>query len=311
MKKLLISAPYMIAERARVEPLLKRPGLEVEWASVRERLEESDLLPIIGKFDAVICGDDRFTPRVLDAATKLKAIVKWGTGIDSIDKTYATQKGIKVLNTPNAFTNPVADTTLGYILHFARGNSVNDQVLRSGGWHKPQGFALSERTVGIIGFGNIGRAVAKRLRACEATVLANDIVEIPENVVRELGVTMAPLTELLERSDFVTLHCDLNSTSRHILNRDAFSRMKRKPYVVNTARGPLIEEGALIEALEKGIVAGAGLDVFEDEPLPRDHVMRRMPNTILACHNSNSSPSHWWRIHERSARLVAEELGLV
>jgi len=311
MKKLLISAPYMIAERERVEPLVTRPGLEVTWATVRERLEEADLLPIIGQYDAIICGDDRFTPRVLDAAKKLRAIVKWGTGIDSIDKPYATKRGIKVLNTPGAFTNPVADTTLGYILHFARGVSVNDQVLRTGGWNKPQGFALSERTIGIIGFGTIGRAVAKRLHACDATVLATDIVEIPETVVRELGVTMLARDELLERSDFVTLHCDLNSTSHHVLNRDAFARMKRKPYVVNTARGPLIDEKALIEALNKGIIAGAGLDVFEDEPLPPEHVMRRMPNTILACHNSNSSPTHWWRIHERSARLVAEELGLV
>ncbi len=308
--KLLISAPYMIAERSRVEPLVSHPGLDVDWASVDERLEEADLLPIIAQYDAVICGDDRFTPRVIDAATRLRAIVKWGTGIDSIDKPYATSKGIKVLNTPNAFTDPVADTALGYILYFARGIAANDEVLRTGGWHKPQGFALSERTVGIVGFGNIGRAVAARLRACGATVLANDVVSIPDEVVHGLGVTTVSKDELFTRSDYITLHCDLNPTSHYMLGRDAFARMARHPIVVNTARGPLIQEEALIEALDAGAIAGAALDVFENEPLPRDHVLRRMKNTVLACHNSNSSPSHWWRIHERSARLVAEELGL-
>jgi len=308
--KLLISAPYMIAERARVEPLVAHPKLDVVWATVGERLEEADLLPIISEYDAVICGDDRFTPRVIDAAKRLRAIVKWGTGIDSIDKAYAATKGIKVLNTPNAFTNPVADTTVGYILHFARNIGANDAVLRRGEWSKPQGFALVERTVGIIGFGNIGRAVASRLRPFGATVLANDVLDIPADVAAALGVTLVSKEDLLAQSDYVTLHCDLNPTSHHLLRTETFAMMRRQPVVINTARGPLIEETALLEALDAGTISGAALDVFEHEPLPREHALRRHPKTVLACHNSNSSPSHWWRIHERSARLVAEELGL-
>jgi D-3-phosphoglycerate dehydrogenase len=122
---------------------------------------------------------------------------------------------------------------------------------------------------------------------------------------------MVSLQDLLARSDYVTLHCDLNPTSHRLLRRETFSLMQRKPVVINTARGPLISEAALLEALDAGTISGAALDVFEHEPLPVDHPLRRRSETVLACHNSNSSPSHWARIHERSARLVAEELGLV
>ena len=311
MHKILISAPYMLRDREKIQKLLSPYPLQITWADVKERLEEADLLPIIGDFHGLICGDDRITPRVLDQAKLLKVIVKWGTGIDSINKPEAERRGIPVCRTPNAFTEPVADTTLAYILAFCRKVFENDLVLKNGGWDKPQGIALFERTVGLIGFGDIGVAVAKRLFGFGARVLAYDIVEKDAGLAAQLGVKFVKdKRELFEQSDFISLHCDLNSTSEHILNDEAFIQMPRKPYIINTARGPLIDEPALIDALQSGQVAGAGLDVFEHEPLPVSSPLRKMSNVILASHNSNNSPKCWDRVHENSIRMLLEKLGL-
>lgn len=306
--KVLISAPYMIREKEKVLSLLNGHNLELHWASVSERLNEEDLLPVIGEYDGIICGDDRLTRRVLDQAKRLKAIVKWGTGIDSIDKKYAGEKGIPVLNTPNAFTNPVADTTLGIMLYFVRGLGVNQEIMARGGWDKPQTRALSELTVGIIGLGNIGSAVAKRLSAFGTRVLANDIAEKPADLVAGLGVIMSSKEMIYAEADIISLHCDLNETSFHVLNAESFAQMQRKPVIINCARGPLIDELALLAALQIGLVSAAGLDVFEVEPLPGNSPLRKMKNVLLSSHNSNSSPSHWQHVHKNSIELLVEAL---
>ncbi len=308
--RVLITAPYMMREREFVAQLLDRPDLKVEWVPVRERLEENDLLAVIEGADGIICGDDRITPKVIDQADRLKVIVKWGTGIDSIDSEYAKSRGIPVRRTPEAFTLPVADTALGYMLNFCRGIVRNDLILKSGGWDKPQGYSLSEKTVGIIGFGAIGNAVAARLRPFGARVLATDIIEIPASQSSALNVEMCPLEALLQESDIVTLHCDLNPTSHRILNAERLAQCRRETIVINTARGPLIDEVALVSALEAGTIAGAGLDVFEHEPLPLDSPLRSMPQAFLAAHNSNSSPECWQRVHRNSVAMLFEGLGL-
>ncbi len=309
--RILITAPYMVREREQVAPLLDRPEVKVEWLPVRERLEEAELLRVIEDVDGIICGDDRITREVIDSTERLKVIVKWGTGIDSIDRDYANERGISVRNTPEAFTLPVADSAVGYILSFCRGISENNSILKAGGWDKPQGYSLSEKTVGIIGFGSIGTAVAKRLRPFGAQVLANDIRDISAEQARTQGVQMHPLETLLAKSDFVALHCDLNETSHHILNAERLALCRPNTVVINTARGPLIDEPALVRALEESRIAGAGLDVFEDEPLPVESPLRRMPQVLLAAHNSNSSPQCWQRVHRNSVAMLFEELGLV
>ncbi len=308
--KILITAPYMIKERLKVEPLLASYPIDVVWADVTERLEEEELLHYLQGVDGIICGDDRFSGRVYDGAKSLKVVVKWGTGIDSIQKEEADRRYVKVFRTLDAFTDPVADTTVGYALAFCRNLIGNDRILKNGGWEKPQGYALSERTVGIIGFGAIGIAVAKRLQACGARLLAYDVVDKPQAVVDQYGVTMVDLLELFAQSDIVTLHCDLNPSSRHLLNATAFATMQRHPYVINTSRGPLIDEASLINALRTGQINGAALDVFEQEPLAVDSPLRTMDNVLLAAHNSNSSPNRWHHVHRNSIRMLAEGLGL-
>lgn len=307
----LISAPYFLAVLERFRPLLEAYGLKVIAPQVRERLEEEDLLAYAGQFDGALCGDDRYTARVLEACSpRLKVISKWGTGIDSIDREAAARLGIPVRNTPNAFTLPVADTVLGYILAFARQLPWMDRALKHGGWEKLPARSLSECTLGVIGVGNIGKAVLRRARAFGMHLLGNDIVPIAPDFIAEYGVEMTSLRDLLERADFVSLNCDLNPTSYHLINAETLGWMKPTAVLINTARGPIVDEPALIEALQKGQIAGAALDVFEIEPLPLDSPLRRMENVLLAAHNANASPAAWERVHWNTLRNLFEGLGL-
>ena len=290
----------------KVAPWFLDYNLDVVCPKVDERLEEPELLELMGEIDGVICGDDRFTPQVIDAAGKLKVIVKWGTGIDSIDKEYAESKGIAVKNTLDAFTEPVSDSALAYMLSFCRKISESDRILKSGGWDKPGGVTLGELTIGIIGLGRIGSRVAEKLQGFGSRVLASDIREIKQAAA--LGVTMVPLQDLLRNSDIVTLHCDLNPTSRKIIDRKRLSWMKPEALLINTARGPLVEEAALIDTLSSNRLAGAALDVFEFEPLAKNSPLRDMHQVMLAAHASNASAKYWQRVHENSFRMLIEVL---
>lgn len=311
MPTILFSAPYMLPFLARFRPALERYGLDLLVPEVRERLEEADLLKYAGRFDGAICGDDRYTARVLEACSpRLKVISKWGTGIDSIDSAVAARLGVKVCRTPNAFTLPVADTVIGYMLAFARRQPWLDSEMKSGQWDKLPGRALHECTLGIIGVGAIGKAVARRARAFGMNVLGNDIVEIDHVFIAETGIQMLPLDSLLSRSDFVSINCDLNPTSHHLFDARTLSLMHPNAVLINTARGPIVDEAALVDALQAGKIAGAALDVFEVEPLPLDSPLTKLDNVLLAPHNANSSPAAWERVHWNTIRNLVEGLGM-
>jgi D-3-phosphoglycerate dehydrogenase len=272
-------------------------------------MEEADLLAYAGRFDGTICGDDRYTARVLEAcAPRLKVISKWGTGIDSIDREACERLGIKLCNTPNAFSEPVADSVMAYLLAFARRGPWLDRAMKAGEWEKLPGRSLRECTLGVIGVGNCGKAVLRRAAAFGMRLLGNDIVTIDPAFTAKHGVEMTGLDDLLARSDFVSVHCDLNPTSFHIINRENMAMMKPGAVLVNTARGPLVDEPALVQALQSGRLAGAALDVFETEPLPKDSPLLGMDNVLLAPHNANSSPAAWEAVHENTIRNLLEGL---
>lgn len=309
MKDVLISAPYMLPFMQRFTPVLTRLGMRVIIPDVHERLSEEELLRYAGQFDGTICGDDRYTRRVIQAChPRLKVISKWGTGIDSIDQEAAAEFGVGVRNTPNAFTVPVAESVLGYMLSFARRFGTMDSAMKAGEWKKISGYTLSEKTLGVVGVGNVGKAVLRRARAFGMTLLGNDIVEIAPDFLLENSVESVPLRELLERSDFISLNCSLNPSSYHLMNAESFGWCKPGALLINTARGPVVEEAALVSALQSGRLAGAALDVFEVEPLPAESPLLGMENVFLAPHNSNSSPFYWERVHWNSIRNLA--LGL-
>lgn len=308
--QVLISAPYMLPVIDRYRSWLASLGIRLTVPAVCERLEESELLSLIGDVDGAICGDDRFTARVLEAAPRLRVISKWGTGIDSIDLVAARRLGIQVRNTPGAFTEPVADTVLGYVLAFARRIPWATGSMRAGDWEKLPSVSLRETTLGIIGVGNIGSAVARRAKAFGMSIMGTDIRPIPNEVISETGMVVTSLDQLLATSDFVSVNCDLNSSSYHLLHEARLSQMKPTAVLINTARGPIVDETALIEALQGKRLAGAALDVFEHEPLPQASPLRTMENVLLGAHNSNSSPFAWERVHQNTLDNLLEGLGL-
>ena len=311
MLTILYSAPYMIPLLPRYRPLLESFSLQLIVPEVHERLDENELLSYAGQFDGTICGDDHYTPRVLEACSpRLKVISKWGTGIDSINRQVAEKLGIQVRNTPNAFTLPVADTVFGYMLTFARRFPWMDRAVKSGQWEKVPGRSLSECILGVIGVGKIGKAVIRRARAFGMKLLGNDIIPIDHVFLSKNGVEMTSLEDLLARSDFISLNCDLNPSSYHLMNANTFSYIKPSAILINTSRGPVVDELALISALQDGKLAGAALDVFEVEPLSIDSPLTRMDNVMLASHNANSSPKAWERVHQNTIDNLLDGLGI-
>jgi len=308
---ILLTAPYMIPVVERFRPVFEKYSLELIVPDVRERMEEADLLRYAGQFDGAICGDDRYTERVVRAcAPRLKVISKWGTGIDSIDAEACSRYGIKVCRTLNAFTLPVADTVLGYILAFARRQPWMDREMKSGRWVKIPGKSLSECTLGVIGVGNIGKAVTRRARAFGMKVYGTDIIEIDPGFVSETDIEITDLPSLLSNSDFISVNCDLNPTSHHLIDHNTLWLVKPNAVLINTARGPIVHEEALIEALQAKRLAGAALDVFEHEPLPPESPLLKMDNVLLASHNSNSSPAAWERVHWNTIKNLLDGLGV-
>lgn len=309
-KTVLLTAPYMLPFLERFRPEFEKYDLDLIVPDVEERMEEADLLKYAGQFDGAVCGDDRYTARVIEACSpRLKVISKWGTGVDSIDAEACSRFNVILSRTPNAFTTPVADTVLGYMLAFARRGPWMDREMKNGKWEKIPGKALSELTLGIIGIGNIGKAVTRRAKAFGMKVLGTDIVDVDHVFVNESGIEMTDLHSLLSNSDFVSVNCDLNPTSHHLINAKTLSLMKNTAVLINTARGPIVEEPALVAALRSGQVGGAALDVFEYEPLPKDSPLLKMDNVMLAPHNSNSSPTAWERIHWNTIKNLVTGLG--
>jgi D-3-phosphoglycerate dehydrogenase len=311
MKTVLISAPYMLPEMKRFRPVLEAFDLDLITPAVNERLSEEEILVHAGAFDGVICGDDRFTRRVIEACLpRLKVISKWGTGIDSIDRAAANELGVAVCNTPNAFTVPVSESVIGYMLVFSRHLTRLDAEVKSGAWEKIVGRTLAESTMGVVGVGHVGKAVIRRARGFGMKILGNDIIEIEPDFLLEYGVEMTDLDDLLSRADYISINCDLNPSSYHLINAETLSLCKPEAVIINTARGPIVEESALISALQRNALRGAALDVFEIEPLPSDSPLRHMEQVMLAPHNSNSSPLFWERVHWNTIRNLLEGLAI-
>jgi len=309
--QVLISAPYLLPFIERFRPVFEHYDCELIIPQVNERLEAQEILKYAGQFDGTVSGDDRYTPEVLRRCSpRLKVISKWGTGIDSIHQQTCAELGIRIGRTLNAFTVPVSDSVMAYMLAFARRQPWMDRAMKSGVWEKIPGRALSECTLGVIGVGNIGKEVLRKARAFGMNLLGNDIVPIPQDFLDEYQVCMVALDELMRQADFISVNCDLNPTSLHIINHDSLALVKPGAILINTARGPLVDEGALVLALQQGRLGGAGLDVFEQEPLPADSPLLKMDNVLLAPHNSNSSPTAWEKVHWSTILNLLDGLGI-
>ena len=306
--KILVTAPRAQSVLGRYIHELGQARCDVVARFPNERFKETELLTLVEDIDGIICGDDQITSRVMDQAPRLKAISKWGTGIDAIDLEAAGKHGITVCNSPDAFSDSVADTVFGYILLFTRQICKMNNDMHAGHWKRLPLRALFECSLGIIGLGNIGCAVAARGAAFGMRMMAYSINGPSDATIERLGVELVSLDTLLAQSDFITIHANLLKDNRHLINMKRLKQMKPTSVLINTARGALIDETALIAALSDGLIAGAALDVFEIEPLPASSPLRNFPNVYLAPHNANASILAADRVHTNSIRNLINAL---
>lgn len=308
--RVLITCPPMLRTLEHCRARFAAEDWQVTAPSVTQQLTEAELCELIAEHDGVIAGDDPFTAKVLETGRKgrLKALAKWGIGVDAIDLNAARQLGILTSNTPNAFGDEVADVAIGYTVLLARQLHLIDAAIRRGEWLKIRGQSLRGKVAGVIGVGSIGRATATRLRAMGMPLLGFDVARIPADYLAESGMQQVDLAALLAQSDLVVLTCALTADNRHLLNDKTLSQIKRGAMIVNVARGPLIQETALLAALDDGRVSAAALDVFENEPLAMDHPLTRYPQVILGSHNSSNTEQAVLRVNQLAIDHLVRDL---
>ncbi|MXR21802.1 phosphoglycerate dehydrogenase [Halobacterium bonnevillei] len=283
--------------------------IEYDVADVDQQLTASELLDVIDRYDGVLAGDDEFTSEVIESADSLTVISKWGIGIDAIDTQAAEDNDVTIHNTPGAFNNEVADVVTGYAIMLTRELHHVDSSVRNGDWVCPRGVSLAGKTFGVIGVGDIGSTVARRADALGMNVLGADIQPLPDDLVADTGIEHVDREELLRRADVVSLNCALTPETQSMIGETELELLGPNSYLINTARGKLVDQDALVEALEKDAIAGAALDVFEEEPLSEDDPLTELDSVILGSHNAQNTEEAVSRVND----LAVENLisGLV
>jgi D-3-phosphoglycerate dehydrogenase / 2-oxoglutarate reductase len=274
------------------------------------QMSRAEVLAAIPEADALIIRSaTKADAEVLAASTKLKFIARAGVGVDNVDVNKASEMGIAVANTPDGNTIATAEHTFGLMLALARHIPQGHASMQSGKWDRKSfmGVELRGKTLGIIGFGRIGRAIAKRALAFEMNVIAYDPY-IAADLAADLGVTLVSLNDLYAGADFITLHSLITDETRGMINRDSIARMKPGIRIINAARGALINDADLAEALKSGQVAGAALDVYAEEPPPANHPLIGLPNVIDTPHLAASTEDAQVAVAVEAAQLVVDAL---
>jgi len=266
---------------------LRESGCDIQRAPKWSPLAESELLAALSGHDAILAGTDAFAAAVLASpqASNLKLISRWGVGYDSVDVRAATELGICVAYTPGLLNEAVADYAFALLCALARGVHLGHLGVKEGQWNHIWGGDIFGKTLGIIGCGRIGQAVARRAAGFEMRLLGFD--PSPGAEGEKLGIKCVPLPTLLAGSDFVSIHAALTPETRGLIGADQLKLMKPSAYLINTARGALLDESALAQALRDQTIAGAALDAFVTEPLPSDHVFLQTPNLLLTPHQAS------------------------
>ena len=289
-RKILVTAPPMSKNIAWFQDDAKRLNLVFHCPDIDQQMIEGELVKIIGDYDGWIAGDDPVNEAVLSAgkAGRLKSVVRWGIGMDNVDRETAERLGFDIKNTPNVFGVDVAEVAVGYCLALARHTFEIDRSVRAGGWPKPTGTTLSGKSIGILGFGDIGKETAYRLKClgCELSAIYDPSFQ-PDERMPKLAPT--PWPEKLNQLDYLILTAPLNEATKHIINKNSLNAMKRGIKLINVSRGGLVNEQDIEEAISSGIVSSAALEVTETEPLPADSSLRNYDNIIFGCHNASNT----------------------
>lgn len=283
--------------------ILKKSGLQVDY---RPEIKHDELIASVKDYDVlVVRSRTKVTKEVMDANAKMKIIARVGVGLDNIDVKYAESKGMQVINAEIAAMTAVAELVIGLMLSLARNIPRADAAMKNGKWLKKElvGIELKGRYLGIVGVGKIGRRIARIARGLSMNIIGYDIVPIDQQFAREVGLIVSDLNTLLSSSDFVTLHVPLTEDTKHMINEQRLSLMKKSAYIINTSRGAVIDEQALYNALKDGRIAGAALDVFEVEP-PTNKALMQLPNVVCTPHIGAQT----YEAQELAANVIAEKI---
>lgn len=306
--KVLVTCPPMLGMIEAFIPLAAVKGLELVPAKVTQTLSEEELITLLPQYDGWIIGDDPATRKVFEAgkAGKLKAAVKWGIGVDNVDFAACKDLDIPITNTPNMFGGEVADIAVGYVIALARQTFEIDRGVRAGDWPKPCGISLAGKTVALVGYGDIGKSTAKRLLAADMKIIAYDPYAPEEPNMSQ--VERATWPDRINEADFIVINCALTPSSHHMLNAVVLAQCKPGVRVVNVGRGPIIDESALIDALNSELVFSAALDVYEIEPVPMHSGLRKHKRCVFGSHNASNTKDAVIRTSRISLNKIKEYL---
>ncbi len=300
--RVLIAAPDFGRTGGEALGILRDANCEIIANPNNTKLTEGALIALIGDVDAIIAGTEPITARVLDAAPRLKVIARRGVGVDTVDVAAATARGIPVAITAGVLTDAVADHAMALILSVARRIPHLDRLVKAGGWDRAPTVDVHGKTLGIVGFGTIGRAVARRAKGFGMPMLAFDIAP-DAAAAAALDVTLCDRDTLLRESDFVTLHVALTPITRGMIGEPALRQMKPTAFLINTSRGAVVDEPALLQALKAGRLAGAGLDVFPDEPV-RELALVSLDQVVATPHVASHTTETLVRMERSCAEAV-------
>lgn len=304
--KVLITARTIHEAGHTALALLRQEGCEPVVPPKMGPLRAEELLPLLNGIDAALVSPDDYSARVLAApeAARLKILSRWGVGYDSIDVPAATRLGIVVAYTPGLLDEAVADLTWALLLGIARRVAEAHHFMRQGDWQLLWGHDVAGKTLGILGCGRIGLAVARRACGFNMRLIACDVA--PSDAAKRLGAQFVPLEELFRQSDYLTLHAAATPENRGLVNEARLRLMKPTAYLINAARGSLVDEPALVRALTEGWIAGAALDVYGTEPLPADHPFRRLSNLVLTPHQASFARETGERVSLAAAQAIVD-----
>jgi D-3-phosphoglycerate dehydrogenase len=307
MPKVLVSARSFRKMQGEHWRVLQDAGYEIVTPEQDQPLKEAEMISIIGDVDAALVGNDAVTERVIAAAPRLKVVSKHGVGVDNVDVPAATRAGVIVTNTPGANQVAVAEMAVALIMALTRKLAYHDTLVKSGGWSRIIGTEIAGKIVGLVGLGRIGKEVVLRLEGFQVKFLAYDVYQ-DNTFAAEHGVRFVTLDELLAGSDIVTLHAVLTADTQSLIGEKELALMKPGAYLVNTARGGLIDEQALCRALSENRLAGAGLDVFADEPPKNSPLLQLGDKVLLAPHLGAQTTETVLRMGRMAAENVVQAL---
>lgn len=284
------------------EPLLTAAGFELVYPPAVRQMTEGELLALLPGCVASLAGSEPYTRRVIaaGAAAGLKVIARAGVGYDAVDVPAATEHGVVVCYAPGSNHEAVGEHAMLLLLAVAKQLVMQDRETRAGNWPRRAQQPVRGKTLGVVGLGRTGKATAERALAFKMTVIATDPF-VDGEFAKAHGIDLVPLDELLARSDYLSLHVPLTPDTRNLIRADTLAKMKPQAVLVNTSRGEVVNESDLVEALKANRIAGAGLDVFEHEPL-KDHPFQTLPNVLLTAHTAGVD----FRSREDMARFAAE-----